>query len=211
MARHYVYAGAFLVALALGMASGCQLPPEPAEPTVERVAVGSDQDRERLWEAVGDALRAHFFRLDRQDRVAGVITTLPETTAQATEFWRPQPQPAYYWLESNIHTIRAQATVNVPPAPSDDPLGAALPIEVRVERYRYRLPERQVDNPAAAMRIFSADAPTVTTGRMERPSETGRWIPIGRDAEMERRLLADILKRYGQPAPDDEPASPQNP
>jgi len=210
MARHYVYAGAFLVTLALGLSAGCQLPPAPAEPTVERVAVGSNQDQERLWEAVGDTLRAHFFSLDRQDRVTGVITTLPKTRAQAMEFWRPQPQPAYYWLEANIHTIRTQATVNLPTAPREDSPDAAQPVEVRVERYRYRLPERQVDNPAAALRIFSADAPTVSTGQMERPSETARWIPLGRDAVMERRLLADILRRYGSPAPD-EPAMPQNP
>ena len=209
MSRYGFHATGWLISLAVMMSAGCQAPPEPVGPTVERVQAPTFEDRERLWEAAGDSLRAHLYRLDRQDRVLGVMTTLPETSAQTLELWRPQPQPKHYWLEANLHTIRTQATVNLPSTLIEEAPGAEQPIEVLVERYRYRLPERQIDNPAAAMRIFSDEAPLVATGQMESPAATGRWILLGRDESMERRLLTDILNRYGQPAIR-EPAPPVN-
>jgi hypothetical protein len=209
MSRYGIHATGWLISLAAILTAGCQAPPESVGPTVERVQVATIEDRERLWEAAGDSLRAHYYRLDRQDRVLGVITTMPETTAQTLELWRPQPQPKYYWLEANLHTIRTQATVNLPSTLIEEAPEPGQPIEVLVERYRYRLPERQIDNPAAAMRIFSDEAPLVTSGQMESPAATGRWILLGRDEAMERRLITDILNRYGQPATR-ESTSPQD-
>jgi hypothetical protein len=187
-------------ALGVILAAGCQSPPQPSDPTVERVSLSTPADRNQLWEAVCKTLRDYAFRLDRQDKVNGVVTTFPETTAQAQEFWRPQPRPAYYWWEANLHTIQRQATVQLLPGEQAD----ESRLEVKIERLRYRLEERQIDNAAGAMRIFSAEAPTVS-GRRAKPSKTGYWVPIGRDEQMEQNLLAAILrncaKRTGMPAP----------
>src|SRR5512144_504663 len=92
----------------VGLAAGCSAPPCPTEPTITRVSAQSPEAYEHLWTAAGDTLRANYFRLDRQDRLEGVISTFPATSAQFFELWRPQPEPAYYWAESNLHTIPIQ-------------------------------------------------------------------------------------------------------
>ncbi|HSW45994.1 MAG TPA: hypothetical protein VLM89_10530 [Phycisphaerae bacterium] len=174
-----------------GLLVGCQAPPQPGGPTVDRAPTVTAEDRERLFEAACDTLRGSLFRLDRQDKVNGVIITFPETTSQWFEFWRPQPRTAYYWWEANRQTIQRQVTVELKPADRADETS----IDVRVDRLRYRLEERQIDNAAAAMRLFSADAP-VESGRLEKPSKTGQWIPLGRDGRMETSLLSAILANY---------------
>jgi hypothetical protein len=179
--------------LGVVLAAGCQAPSQPSGPTVERVSLPAPADRDQLWEAAGQTLRDYAFRLDRQDKVNGVVTTLPETTAQGFEFWRPQPRPAYYWWEANLHTIQRQATVQLLPGENAD----ETRLDVKIERLRYRLEERQVDNAAGTMRIFSADAPTVS-GKRAKPSKTGYWVPLGRDELLEQKLLAAILRNYAK-------------
>jgi hypothetical protein len=183
----------FIGGLGVILAAGCQAPPQPSGPTIERVSLSTPADRDQLWEAVCQTLRDYAFRLDRQDKVNGVVTTLPETTAQGFEFWHPQPRPAYYWWEANLHTIQRQTTVQLLPGEQAD----ETQLDMKIERLRYRLEERQVDNAAGAMRIFSAAAPTVS-GRRAKPSKTGYWVPHGRDEQMEQTLLAAILRNYAK-------------
>jgi hypothetical protein len=182
---------AVLVLLALLFCNGCSRPADPCGPTLSRVEASTPEAYRELWDAAASTLRHQFFRLDRQDRTEGILTTVPETSASAFELWRPQPEPAYYWLESNLSTIQRQATVRFRPAED-----GGYEVEVEVQRLRYILPERQVDNSAAALRLYSSLAPT-ESGQIERASETARWLPLGRDEPYEQRLLARILKRYG--------------
>lgn len=186
--------------------SGCSAPPGTAEPTLTRVSAGTPEAYEQLWGAVGDTLRRQFFRLDRQDRLAGVITTFPETTAHFAEIWRPQSDDPAIWAEDNLHTIQRQARITLAPAGE---IGA-YEISVQVDRLRYTLEERQIDNSAGALRMFGAEAPTVS-GRTERPSRTASWIPVGRDKPMEEQLLTAILRRYDRAAPPaTQPAQADN-
>ena len=171
---------------------GCQEPLQPTTPTVTRVTVDPPERYDVLWETVGDVLREHFFQLDRRDRQAGIITTSPETTANGFEFWRPQPKDPYYWWEANLHTIQRQVTVKLSPAEGVN----AYDVDVQVDRLHHRLEERQITNAAAALRLYSGDAPTFGDPS-DKPLESGRWIPIGRDQPMEQQLLATILDRFG--------------
>jgi hypothetical protein len=66
-----------------------------------------------------------------------------------------------------------------------------------VDRYQYSLEERQVDNPAAAQRLYGGLSPTASSGRSEKQAESSRWIPRGRDEYLEQAILSNILKRYG--------------
>lgn len=179
--------------LVLTACFGCQAPPQPTQPTVERVSAPQKQDLESLWQATGDSLRHHAFRIDREDRAAGVVSTHPETSAQGFELWRPQPRPAYYWAESNLQTIQRKVTVQITPADSQGDYS----IDVKVERLRLRLEERQIDNPAGALRLYSAEAPTAS-GQLLRPSQQIQWVPLGRDEPMEQAILGDILFRFGR-------------
>lgn len=177
----------------VALLAGCEAPDQPLAPTVARVQVDTPEAYEQLWLAAGNTLRSNYFRLDRQDRQSGVLTTFPETTAAGFEIWRPQPEPAYYWAEANMGTIQRRVTVEIDPAPDE---AGFYEVTVQVERLRYGLEERQIDNAAAALRLFSSAAPT-TSGKMERPSETAQLIPLGRDEHMENRLLNQILTNYG--------------
>jgi len=187
----WIWSTTLLVAACISIVgAGCRAPMQPETATVERVTLPADDDYDRLWEAACDTLRDYRFRLDRQDRANGVITTQPETSAQGFELWRPQPQPAYYWTEANLNTIQRRATVQILPTGKK----GEYQFDVKVERWRYRLEARQIDNSAAALRLYSADAPTLA-GQSEKPSETGYWILLGRDEPMEQALLRKILHR----------------
>lgn len=180
--------------------AGCSTPPAPTGPTLARVTAETQEAYDHLWNSAGEALRKSYFRIDREDRIEGILTTYPETSAQFFEFWRPQPTPAGYWAESNLHTVPLEAQVTIRPTREE----GGYELGVEVQRLRYTLEERQIDNAAAALRLFSADAPTVS-GRMERPSETAQLTPIGRDQPAEERLLQMILRRYAKPPAPPEP------
>jgi hypothetical protein len=180
-----------------GLAGGCSAPPAATEPTLGRVNAEDPAAYDRLWESVGDTLRGQYFLLDRQDRLEGVISTLPVTSGQFFELWRPQPETVQGWAESNLQTIQCEAKVTIKPAGE----GGAYELAVQVDESRYSLPERQIDNSAGALRLYSSDAPT-EAGGMERVSRTAQTIPLGRNKPAEERLLKLILDRYAKaPAP----------
>jgi len=169
------------------------------------VSADGPERYEQLFTAAEDILRSYYLQPDRKDRQEGVITTHRDTTGNWFEFWRPQPRPAYYWAESNLHTIQREATVHI--CRGSTP--GTYDIDVQVDRYRYRLDERQVDNPAGALRLFSSDAPTYfgrtlygtatettnASGNLKL-DDASYWIHLGRDESMENAILAAIMKRY---------------
>lgn len=171
---------------------GCQAPVEPEGPTVTRVTLLSAQERQDFLEHIEQTLVDWDYRLDRRDYQQGIITTHPETSAAFFEFWRPQPKPAYYWWESNLGTIQRQVAVELKPAAAPD----EYDLNVQVDRRRFSLEERQVDNPAAAMRLYSSAAPVYGRGS-SKLNESSHWIPLGRDGGMEQRLLADFIRNNG--------------
>ncbi len=180
--------GALLVA-----GAGCQVPPQPTGPTLSTVPIQTPEQVNRLWESVENTLLAFNFDVDRRDRVSGIMTTYPETSTNWFELWRVQPAPAYYWWESNLHTIQRQTEVYIRQAPSP----GSYELEVKVDRYRRSMEERQVDNAAAAMRLYSGQAPTLS-GQMRTPAESSYWVRLGRDGHMEQAILDAIVKRYNK-------------
>lgn len=202
-----------LTLAAIGLAIGCEAPPPPEEPTVAIFTAESPEDYERLFLTIEDTLRDHYLPPDRRDRLAGVITTERDTSAHWFEFWRPQPEPAYYWWESHLQTIQRQAEVEINPLPREGDYEVGL----EVNRYRHNLEERQVDNAAGAMRLYSRSTPTyrsealygTAVGRRDPrgqdPGERGYWSLLGRDAFMERRLMTAIAQAYDRPQADAYP------
>jgi hypothetical protein len=185
----------WLILVVMLAVAGCQAPPQPVGPTLGSVVVQTPEQVDHLWDSVEDTLLAYNFEVDRRDRVSGIMSTLPETSANYFELWRVQPTPAYYWWESNISTIERQADVYIRPATAT----SACQLEVKVDRYRQSLEERQVDNSAAAMRLYSNEAPT-WSGQMVKASAAPRWIHLGRDGGMEQSILNAIIERYNKPA-----------
>jgi len=203
------YACLGIVAVA-ALAGGCQQPIQPELPTAALVDVPDEQEMDLLWDTCLRVLRRYGLRPDRQDRLAGLITTHPATVPNWFEFWRSDmPANRFGFAEANLATIRRVAKVTLePPQP-----GGERKLTVQVELQRLSTPERQATSAAAGLQIFSSKLPTYT-GQMAKKEQVERWIPLGRDAQLEETLLEHILAYYGRPwrypeVPVEEEPAPQ--
>lgn len=152
---------------------------------------GSGQT-DRLWEAVKDTLRDGRFRLDRVDRRAGVVTTMPVMSQHFFEVWRHDVDTREDLWESTINPIRRRVEIEVKREDGGD--WRELAVVVRKERKSS--PDRQFNSTGAVYQYFGDRLPS-TTGQVRVTEGEDRWIDLGRDPAMEDRLLRAILKRAG--------------
>ncbi len=179
------------VSCVIGIVSfvGCHRPAAPQGPTQATLLAASDDDFRGLWEACQGVLRRHRFEIDRKDLRAGLITTFPQTSQHFLEFWRHDVDTPFDLAESSVSTVRRSVTVQISKPQAD----GEYVVDVTVNKERLHAVERQINNTAAALRVFSADLPT-TAGRKFDPATDMTWAPTGRDAAMEQRLL-DLIRR----------------
>ena len=181
---------ASLIILLLAGTVGCHQPVPPTEPVSQQVTLAHDGDFDRLWESALLTLRHHRFELDRVDRRAGLITTLPTTSQSFFEFWRHDVDTAYDLFEASLRTVRRRAEVRIDwqgePGPGQ--------ITVTVRRETFATPERQYNNSAAALPIFGDQLPGVQ-GERTLSGQDDYWLADERDQAMERRLLDQIVNR----------------
>lgn len=207
--------GAWVLTVGAALVGGCG-DPRPVEPpaSLEQAQYNA------AWDATLETLRAYNFDVDRQDRRAGVVTTLPLLGQHWFEFWRKDAATAYDLAESSIHRIYRTATVQI--APTGDDRGYAADVTVRVSRSSAA--QRRVGSTGEAYGMFlwvedeedleADDAPPVLEESPELPDDEALAAKIERDiAGRAERLLA----RQGasipigerpipvQPAPDVEP------
>ncbi len=190
-------------ALTLSASVGCRQPGQPAGATLARVTVQDGEDFDRLWETAAEVLRGHNLDPDRQDRLARVITTYPDTSPQFWEFWRPFPTSDFGRAEANLQTIRRRVEVQFTPLTDT----TEYEMSVRVDVERYCMVERQATSAAAAFQIFGAKLPTAE-GRSEPRGAGVYWESIGRDEAMELALLDRILRRFGGEGRPDTTTAP---
>ena len=172
------------------LTAGCHQPIRPAEPVAQRVAIHTDDGMDLLWESAKDELRRNRFELNFVDRRSGTITTYPVTSQSFFEFWRHDVDTAYDLMESTLRTVRRSAVVKL----DREPAATEATITVTVHRERFTTPERQFNSSASTLRIFGDSLPGVRGERLLTRADD-YWIPDGRDANMERRLLERILSR----------------
>lgn len=168
--------------LALFPFAGCQRPTPPQEPTESVVA---DEELDVLWDASLSVLRKLDFQPDRQDRAAGIITTLPSTSMQWHEPWRQDVADWYGLAMSSLHTIQRKVTIRFIREEN-------WVIDVQVEAFLLSTPDFQITTASSAIRSFSGDLPTVT-GEFTPGAASRQWMPLGRDAHLEARILDRIL------------------
>lgn len=161
---------------------GCQRPTPPEEPTESVVAA---EELDVLWDASLSVLRKLDFQPDRQDRAAGIITTFPTTSMQWHEPWRQDVADNYGLAMSSLHTIQRKVTIRF--VREQDWV-----IDVQVEAFILSTPDSQITTASSAIRSFSGDLPTVT-GDYAAGSPARQWMPLGRDAYLEARILDRIL------------------
>lgn len=144
-----------------------------------------------VWEAAQETLRRQGYKLDRVDREAGVITTLPETSKHFFEFWRHDVDTRADFWEATFIPMRRWIEVTIGSA------AHASEVNVVVHKEQLSSLDRQFNSSGAALQYFGENLPS-TTGKEKITAEDDRWIDRGRDPAMEQYVLAAIRKQLSE-------------
>ena len=197
-----VAAGLTLLA---ALAGGCARHTVPVAPPAELTA--AQRNFQAVWEGARETLKKYDFQLDRQDRRAGVITTLPMTGKHFTEPWRHDAVGPGQVAESTIQTLYLATTVRI--RPTTPGAETYIPL-VRVDVLRSARPQPQVTSASEAYDLF--DLPSgrdddkgkrllLDSGRDPAGRSipiTDQLVPLGRNERLEARIAADIQIAAGQ-------------
>jgi len=188
---------------------GCAAPRAGVEnPT--RIAAS---EYDRVFEEAVEVLRDYRFRVDRRDRRFGVITTEPRTAGSVLEPWAEGNQTFDQALENTIQHQRRIIRIELSRREGGEATEAASDRAVADYELlvRAQLQRRQrVTGPLNTAVTSSVQRGARGGGRRvvltERGYESDFWRDVGRDAALERTLIAAILQRatVPRPSPDDE-------
>ena len=183
--------------------AGCASPRRNAYQSSQPVSVSEPSEQaDQLWEAVQETLRRGRFQLDRIDRQAWVITTLPVTSQHFFEFWRHDVDTPHDRWEATLNPMRRWVEVSLICA--DD--GPWKQLAVVVHKERFSSPDRQFNSSGAAYQYFGEGLPS-TTGKSWVTAKEDHWLDCGRDPAMEDYILRRILQRcHGEVASTIEPS-----
>ena len=171
--------------------TGCLGPHRRSYESSRQIALADRSPQaDRLWNAITETLRRYRFRLDRVDRRAGVVTTMPVTSQHLLEFWRHDVDTWPDLWEATLNPIRRWVEVSVTAA--EDGTWGELAITVHKERLSS--PDRQFNSTGAAYQFFGDSLPS-TTGLIHVTPEHDQWLDQGRDGAMEGCLLRAMLER----------------
>ena len=197
--RRFVAVGLLWLAL-----PGCTAGPPLTDPAwqtaivvYENPALVSASDHEGVWENVVDVVD-DYFKIEREApvrRVGNVLTegrldTFPAVGSTLFEPWRRDSVGSYEKLESTLQSIRRRAMVRVIPAEC----GYWVDVAVFKELEDVARPAHA----SAGAATFRNDASLVRVGSPVGEQEISEgWIPMGRDAALEQRILGQLLGRIG--------------
>lgn len=181
-----------MIALCL-LAGGCRTPGAfwtgPArEMNPLGVRAGND---DVLWERTVDVLHDYQFQIVREDRLARVIETEYKVGSGCLEPWHHDSVGVDNRLESTLQSIRRRVRVTL--APSD--AGGYYAVTVEAFKEREDLPGIAANSAGAA--TFSESTPFARDlNPVVGQSRASRWIPAGRDVDLERAILASLRAAY---------------
>ena len=137
-------------------------------------------------QAAEDVLGRMHFVIDKADAEQGFVRTKPLSGAQFFELWRKDSVGAFNTAESNLHSIRRIAELDIAEK------GGQLCIDCEVNVERLSLPEHEVSSSARAYAMFSRSTASMQEIRL-RPEHEKKvmWLDLGSDD----MLAAEILKR----------------
>ena len=152
---------------------------------------------EPVWETLVDVVD-DYFEIEREEpvrQIGGVLTegrldTLPEVGSTVFEPWRGDSASPDEQLESTLQSIRRYARVTVKP----EPARGGYWVEVAV--FKELEDVAQPAHSTAGAATFRNDSSLTRVANPVGDEEIHRgWIPIGRDAALEARILADLRAR----------------
>ena len=189
--------------LLLGL-PGCAIAPPMSDPAWQTANVFCENpvlvpvaDPECVWENLVDVVD-DYFQIERESpvrRVGNVLTegrldTFPAVGSTLFEPWRRDSAGPYEKLESTLQSIRRRAVVRVAPGQG----GYWVDVAVFKELEDAARPAYATAGDAT----FRNDASLVRVANPVGEQEVHEgWIPQGRDAALEQRILKQILSRTG--------------
>jgi hypothetical protein len=196
--RSVVLAAACTVTLA-GCAGGTYWTPPAGQP----IATGYQNpifvpgsDPQCVWPGVVEVVE-DYFKIQREKPVQvagqviteGRIDTFPKIGATLLEPWDHDSANAYERLESTLQTIRRRAIVRVVPAQG------GYWVDVAVFKELEDLPQPAMSTAGAAIFRYDSSLNRVINPDVAGPVTKG-WIPQGRDAALEQRMLGQLQERF---------------
>lgn len=146
-----------------------------------------------MWERTVDVLHEYHFNVERENRVARVIETAPRVGSNVGEVWHRDSVGLPNRLESTLQSIRRRVVVTFIPA--DGP-GAFL---VNVQAFKEKLDSYSVGVQSTGGATFLESEPLAVNLDPVIGSLTEHgYIPLGRDAELERSLLYSLSAAYAR-------------
>jgi hypothetical protein len=171
-------------------------PPPPIEVPVSNPAHIGTVDPDFLWRQIVDAVDDHF-RIDREQPVRrdnlnwleGRLTTYPEVSGTSFEPWRRDTARGFERLQSTVQSIRRTATVRVVPE------ATGYVLEVQVMKEQEDVDQSQFATAGAAAQRHDGSIIRHENQQLRQQPITLGWYQIGRDRDLERRLIESILGR----------------
>ena len=183
-----------LITLALCLlAAGCRSPGTVWSRQVRSpnpITVGTGND-DVLWERTVDVLHDYQFHVVREDRLARVIETEYKVGSGCLEPWHHDSVGPYRRLESTLQSIRRRVRITLLPSG----MGRGYAVTVEAFQEREDLPGIAANSAGAA--TFSESTPLDRDlNPVVGQSQPSRWIPVGRDLDLEQAILSSLRAAY---------------
>jgi hypothetical protein len=190
-----------LVGVLLLAVSGCAMespyggPIQPPLAFYANPAFLATGNHECVWENVVDVVD-DYFPIEREEPVRlvgnvlteGRLDTFPNVGSTIFEPWRQDSVTAYDKLESTLQSIRRHAVVRVIPADQ------GFWVEVAVFKELEDVVGANPSTPGGAVFPHHASL-TRVVGPVDQQEINAGWIPQGRDAALEQRILEQVMAR----------------
>lgn len=169
-------------------------PPAVEVPVANPARIGA-VDPDFLWRQIVDAVDDYFrieneqpVRRDNLNWLEGGLTTYPEVSGTSLEPWRGDASRGFERLQSTFQTIRRRATVRVIPE------SGGYSIDVQVVKEQEDVDQSQFATAGSAAQRHDGSIVRNENQLRQLPVTLG-WYEIGRDRDLERRLMEGILGR----------------
>ncbi len=155
-------------------------------------------DHQYVWENVVDVID-DYFKIKREEPVRqigetlteGRLETFPVVGATIFEPWRGDSVGRDERIESTLQSIRRRAVVRVIPA------DGGYWVDVAVFKYLEDVVKPEHATAGAATFRYDDSLVRVVNPVGEQEINVG-WIPLGRDAKLEQRILGQLQSRCGR-------------
>ena len=188
----------------LSLSLGCQpfrnydfrfLPAPPIEVPVSNPSHVPEMKPDFLWRMIVDAVDDNF-RIELEDPVRrdselwceGRLRTYPEVSRTIFEPWRTDTSPGFETLQSTFQTIRRIVEIRVANQPD------GYQIEVVVIKEKEDVDQSQFASAGSSAQRHDGSI-VRNQNQLRQSGVTLGWYEVGRDRDLERKILAGILGR----------------